>query len=511
MSQALRVSEPALLAADPHDTGRSMREILRASLVSSGGFLASMLLGAATVKILATLLGPAGMGLLALLRQTHQTCVTLGTFGGQNTLAQGIARRRQAGGLGAYVVASGGALLAAGLVLVALLLLLAPQAVSLYPEAIAADTPALVRWLVVPVLLGLLLVFLNGLMTAWRDVAGLSIAQFADAVMMLLLAWPAARLVQMGHPTALIALMSFALAAGLAAGGLRVRIRGYLGEVRTAWRAGLRVLPVREVLAVPLGALAVSGIGTATLLVVRALLSRHLGLAAGGLFDTAWSLSQMYVWILLASLTTWYLPTLARIDDAHERGALIARFLRYAVGVTVPAAIVLSAVKPLVIRLLFSDAFLPSLTFWRWLLLSDFLRATSWVLAMAAFARGEMRPYVGAEMAWNAGFLFLAVWAVHLGSLDPLGPGLLVLHAGYLGWFLRHARRRHAFRPQAGLVVRWGLGLVGLAVAASVAWDDTSVRALPVLASLALAGASLVAAPTRGEWRWIGGRVLRSS
>jgi len=52
---------------------------------------------------------------------------------------------------------------------------------------------------------------------------------------------------------------------------------------------------------------------------------------------------------------------------------------------------------------------------------------------------------------------------------------------------------------------------VGLAVAASVAWDDTSVRALPVLASLALAGASLVAAPTRGEWRWIGGRVLRSS
>ncbi|MBN1335267.1 MAG: oligosaccharide flippase family protein [Deltaproteobacteria bacterium] len=486
-----------------------MREILRASLISSGGFLAAMLLGAATVKILATLLGPAGMGLFALLRQTHQTSVTLASFGGQNTLAQGIASRRDAGGVGAYVLYLGLALLGTGLLLAVGMLLLSPLAVHLFPTSMALHAPGLARWLVVPILLGLLLVFLNGLLTAWRDVTGLSIAQFVDAVIMLLLAWPAAKLVQMDHPEALVALMATALFGGVLVGALRARIRGYLAEVRSAWRTGPRVLNLREVLAFPLSALAVSGIGTATLLAVRALLSRHLTLASGGLFDTAWSLSQMYVWILLASLTTWYLPTLARMDQASERGALIARFLRYAVGVTTPAVIGLSVLKPLVVRLLFSEDFLPAIGLWRWLLLSDYLRATSWVLAMAAFARGDMRPYLGAELVWNLGFLASAFLAIRMGSLEPVGVGLLVLHVGYLAWFLRYARRRHAFRPDVSLVVRWGLGLAGLGLAARLCWDDRFVGALDVLICLSLAGLSLALAPTRGEWTRMRDQVVR--
>lgn len=492
------------------DSRRSMLDILSASLVSSGGFMASMLLGAVTVKILSTLLGPAGMGLLALLRQIHQTSVTLGSLGGQNTIAQGIASRRERATLGAYALGLVLALLVAGFLLSGGLLLLTPIAGPLLPQAMADQAPGLLRWLVLPILLGLLLVFVNGVLAAWRDVGGLSIAQLADACVMALLAWPVARLVQRGHPGALIGLMSLALCAGLLVGGLRLRFKGYLKELLGSWRASPRLPPLLEFLTFPLGALAVSGVGTATLLAVRSLLSHRLDLAVGGLFDTAWSLSQMYVWILLSSLTTWYLPTLTGLGEASERGILICRFLRYMVGVMTPAAIGLAILKPLVIRLLFTEEFLPALDLWRWLLIGDYLRATSWVLAMTAFARGDMRVYLTAEIAWNLGFFGFAIAAARGGDLEILGPGLLVLQLLYLGGFVAYAARRHAFRPDLGLMLRWTAGLFAALLFAAVCWDDTSASWYKVAVGLPVGLLSLVLGPTRAEWRLIRARLLRS-
>lgn len=452
-----------------------MREILLASLTSSGGFLVSLLLGALAIKTLATLLGPAGIGLLSLLRQVQQTCVTVGTFGGQNTLAQGLASRREDPRLGPYGVSVAWIFIASALATSVALLVLAPQLAAIFPDDLRPHATGLVRWLVLPIVVGVAAVFYNGVLTAWRDVMGISLAQVADAVLICLLAWPAAVLVAGGRPAALVVMMALALSATVVVAWSRARKGGLLRDIGTSWGKGPQRADMREFFQVALGALVASIISTGALLAVRSLVAHRSSLAAAGLFDTAWSLSQLYVWLLLASLTTWYLPTLAHLESASERAALISRYLRFVALVMTPAVMGLAALKPLVIQVLYTDEFLPALELWRWLLLGDYLRASSWVLAMTAFARADMRAYLGAELAWHAGFLLATrVGLESSGGLERLGPAYVALHAIYLAGFVVYAHRRHAFRPSGQLLLHWFAGLALVTLASLACWHGVT-------------------------------------
>ncbi len=66
-----------------------MREILKAFFKTASGSAANVLLTVVALKIMAAILGPPGIGLLSLLRQTQQTALTAGTLSGQTALVQG--------------------------------------------------------------------------------------------------------------------------------------------------------------------------------------------------------------------------------------------------------------------------------------------------------------------------------------------------------------------------------------------------------------------------------------
>src|SRR5215212_6914796 len=71
-----------------------MRELLIATFKTGGGTLGRLLFAAIATKIIAVVLGPSGVGLLSLLRQTVDVSNNLGTLGGNNALVQGLASRK---------------------------------------------------------------------------------------------------------------------------------------------------------------------------------------------------------------------------------------------------------------------------------------------------------------------------------------------------------------------------------------------------------------------------------
>src|SRR5690606_17556361 len=58
---------------------------------------------------------------------------------------------------------------------------------------------------------------------------------------------------------------------------------------------------------------------TVTLLVVRALIIRDLGLDAGGLFSATWGITITYVGFLLSAMSVDYYPRLAGIVHDHPQ------------------------------------------------------------------------------------------------------------------------------------------------------------------------------------------------
>src|SRR5215210_2220953 len=72
-----------------------MREIFKAVLTTGSGSGGRLLLGMATMKIMAVILGPSGVGLYSLLRQAVDFSNRFGTLGGETALVQGLASRKE--------------------------------------------------------------------------------------------------------------------------------------------------------------------------------------------------------------------------------------------------------------------------------------------------------------------------------------------------------------------------------------------------------------------------------
>src|SRR4051812_23463197 len=70
-----------------------MLDAARAMIRTGGASAASGLCSMAAAKIVASVAGPAGLGLLSTLQQTRQTALIAATLNGQTALVQGVSAR----------------------------------------------------------------------------------------------------------------------------------------------------------------------------------------------------------------------------------------------------------------------------------------------------------------------------------------------------------------------------------------------------------------------------------
>jgi O-antigen/teichoic acid export membrane protein len=461
-----------------------MRELVRAVSKTGTGAGVSLVLNAVAVKVIAVVLGPSGIGLFSLLRQTQQTAVVLGTVNGQTALVQGLASRPGemratffSGAFWSVVVASVITVLA----FVSLAPWLSPWLLGVGNGNLAATF----RWLWVPILASVFLALLTGIVNSQRAMGQLSVVQVAAAGTTAVLAYPAAAMVRAGHPIAFIGLMGLSGVIALVVAFLvcaRNQWLLHISSPRGQWEPARAFLSTAAVLLVT--GLASSG----AQLVVRAIVAAKLGLGAVGIFDVAWTLSMTYVMLVLTSLGTYYLPTLSKVSDKHEKGRLIEAFLHLGFAVLIPVIGTIIAIKPLVVSVLYSASFLPALAAIRWMLIGDFLKVTSFVLAMPMLAYRDMRFYFAAEVLWNVTFVTFAAVAVYVsGSVEGIAIGFVVCYLIYLCFTVWYCRSRHGYTPSRTSLLAFVAGLLVLVVVSWFSWVAREVQAWVLAGSIVAA------------------------
>ena len=193
------------------------------------------------------------------------------------------------------------------------------------------------------------------------------------------------------------------------------------------------------------------------------------GLEGAGWFDAAWTVSMRHVTLVLSSLQTYYLPALARARDVEERAAQIGRVLMVTTLIMAPVVAILEVAKPLVLSLLYSDSFRPAASLLRWTLVGDYLKVTSWVLAMPMLAVADMRAFVATDLSVQAVFV---VSAILLGRVfKPSGGAAIAFVACYavnLAICYWYSCSRQEFRPTRALTMAWSGGLALVVGAALV-------------------------------------------
>jgi len=402
----------------------SYRQIFKSTSIIGGSQVLNVLIGIARTKALAVLLGPSGMGLAGMYQSATGLVGTITGFGigqaGVRQIAEAagtkddakIARtirtlRRTAlvsgilGTLGVLVfyrpitqATFGNLDYAAGVALVSLTLMFG--GISAGQAALLQGLRRLKELAVCTVLGGVFGTVASVLIVYYLRERGVALYLVAAAAFGVLPSWWFARKVRV-QPIELDWRQMTAEARGLLGMGLAFMVSGLLAA------------------------------GSAYL--VRVLIIRELGMAAVGLYTATWTLSSLYVGVILNAMGADYYPRLTAVasDDAAVN-RMVNEQTEMGLLLAIPGILATLALAPYVLHVFYSAEFLPATDIIRWQILGVALRVVSWPLGFVILAKGRSRLFIFAEVVTAILQVVLTLVCMRVWGLEGIGLSFMFLY-----------------------------------------------------------------------------------
>ena len=460
-----------------------MKELGRSVGLLGAQRAAVLLLGAVRTKIVATVLGPAGLGLLSqasslveLLRQV----ANVGT-------GRGFLRLVAEQGASGDTARLERLILTAGTLVGLLSGILAASCVGFAP-AIAAGVFGDAGRAPLVTLCGLILVasvpgamagrILNGLLD-FRAYGALMVAQSLAGVVAMALLAPRAGLA--GGVAAFLA--AEVVGAGLGFALLRRRVLSPLGLSLRPRAPDLESL--RRLLRYA-GALSVTSLAAAgAALLVRTDMLVRLGPEANGLYQVAWQVGQNYLGILAASLWSYGMPKIAsHLEDAEAIGSLQNDFLCIALALLAPGILILLVSREFWVPILFSVKFLGAGPILAWQLSGELGSVLRQSMNISLLPRERLRFLVLQGVAyWGAWAALSWILVPRLGALSAAVAYCVVNALMLVVSFAYHHRvLGFRLRPDSRALLWRTLPLFAVGVALSLQPGPMRFTPLAVLA-----------------------------
>lgn len=186
----------------------------------------------------------------------------------------------------------------------------------------------------------------------------------------------------------------------------------------------VRMEPVRlSLLETVSGARRLAGLGLALMwggvlgagfdMATRTLITRIHGIDSAGLYQAVWALSGLFAGFILTAMGTDFYPRLTSVIDDHEAASrVVNEQTEIGMLLALPGLLGTLAFAPLVMELFYSKRFLPGVALLPWFVLGIFGRVVSWPLAFIQLALGASRWFAATETTFVAFEMGLVLWAV---------------------------------------------------------------------------------------------------
>lgn len=392
--------------------------ILRATSLIGGASALNVLVGMVRTKVVAVLLGPAGVGLLAVYGQI----VTLAsTVAGMGIATSGVRQVAEAMGTGDEVLIARTVVTLRRTAWMTGLLGMAGLAALAIPVSrltfASSDHAVAVGLLGLPVLFGSISAGQTCLLRGARRIADIARLTVVGALASTAVTLPC---------------LYFWAFDGI----LPALVLGALASLGVSWLYARRIpvqatamswfdswLVARDLLTLGLSLMVSGLVSTGATYFIQVLLVRRFGIDDAGLYQAAFSLSGALIGFVLGAMSADYYP---RLTGAAGDGAAVRRMVNEQTQVSIllalPALAAMLVFSPLVVRLFFDRGFEAAVPILRWCVLGMLGRVLSWPLGFVLLARGRGRLFLATESA-AAGVHVVAVLGLSA-MWGPEGAGL---------------------------------------------------------------------------------------
>jgi enterobacterial common antigen flippase len=386
----------------------SYRQIVSSSVLIGGSSLFTILATMLRTKLVAVILGPAGMGLIGLFSSITTVAGTLTGMGIATSGARQIAEATGAGEelrVARTVTAMRWIVVRLG-VLGSVLLAIFSVPVSRATFA-TADFAAQVALLSAVIAVGAIADGQTALLQGLRRIGDMSRVAILGTAVSTVLTVP---VLYFWRQDAVVPLLLVTSGAGLFASwwyARRVSIPPVSMKWRDAWAE------VKPLLRLGLAAMSAALMAAAIAYVVRVEVVTFLGLEAAGIFQAATAMSSVYCGFILTTMGADFLPRISSVgNDDAQCNRLVNEQAEVGLLLAFPGICATLTFAPLIVPILYSGQFGPAADVLRWQVLGVFLRVASWPLGYLLLAKGKARLYFWTEASYNvlyAGLIWICV------------------------------------------------------------------------------------------------------
>lgn len=194
-------------------------------------------------------------------------------------------------------------------------------------------------------------------------------------------------------------------------------------------------------------AMSISGIMvTLTSYLLRGFIRYEGGTEQVGLFTAGFMLTNSYVGMVFNAMGTDYYPRLSAVNQDNAKCTeVINQQGEIATLIIAPILISCMILMPFIIRLIYSDEFLPATDYILWAVSGMMFKVSSWVISFSFLAKAEAKLFIINEMISNTYFLIINLFGYFLHGLSGLGVSFAICYFIYTVQVYCITRKRYNF------------------------------------------------------------------
>lgn len=372
-------------------------------------------IGLVTSKLLAVFVGPSGMALLGNLRNFTSSLESISTLGFTNGIVKYTAESKQNKyQLQKIISTTFISLLAVAIVLSVVLFFFASYwnnqifgknfEYQIVFRALALALP----WYAVSLLF---LSLINGLgkfkEVIWVNIIGNVIGLLVSIFMIL-------------HFKTLGALLSIAITPALLFFVTFYLVNKEFDFLRVVQFRNFDFQVIKNLSSYSLMALVSSVFGPLVYLAVRKNVIGVVGLEQAGFWETITRISTYYMMFVTTILSVYFLPKLSEAKNNQETKIVFWSFYKNILPLFVVALMIIYLSRFIIVKLLFTDEFLPVTTLFFWQLVGDVLKAAAFILGFQFFAKKMTMAFIVTEIASLAVLYFSSTFLVEFFGIQGI-------------------------------------------------------------------------------------------
>ncbi len=187
-------------------------------------------------------------------------------------------------------------------------------------------------------------------------------------------------------------------------------------------------------------------LASASSFALRACIRLWGGVEAVGLFTAGYMLMTQYTGLVFSAMGTDFYPRLASVNhDNAKCRQMMNQQGEIGLLILTPLLVVCVVFIPIVVKILYSDAFLPIGTYIVWCSLGMVFKMASWAISYVFIAKGESKLYIIIETLAAVYTLLLNLAGYKMAGLQGLGISFLISYILYLLQVYIIAKKKYGF------------------------------------------------------------------